>query len=60
MARTSCAAQPERKPKWRPFSMETATHSDSFNSRAIDMSKNIDIDGGTKTCETERFELSEC
>ena len=22
------------------------------------MSKNIDIDGGTKTCETERFELS--
>ena len=24
------------------------------------MSKNIDIDGGTKTCETERFELLKC
>ena len=34
VARTSCAAQPERKPKWRPFSMETATHSDSLAARS--------------------------
>ena len=33
VARTSCAAQPERKPKWRPFSMETATRSDSLAAR---------------------------
>ena len=34
VARTSCAAQPERKPKWRPFSMETATRSDSLAARS--------------------------
>ena len=34
VARTSCAAQPERKQKWRPFSMETATHSDSLAARS--------------------------
>ena len=34
VARTSCAAQPERKPKWRPFFMETATHSDSLAARS--------------------------
>ena len=34
VARTSCAAQPEIRPKWRPFSMETATHSDSLGARS--------------------------
>ena len=53
----SYAAQEERKPKWRPFSMKTAESSDGF-SRAIEMSKNVDIDRCPLTCES--FKLFNC
>ena len=52
-----------RSAAWEKAKMASVFHGncDAFRKmfgRPIDMSKNIDIDGGTKTC--ERFELSKC